>query len=33
MEIKDLVVGVIGLSMGRAHLDAAIACGATIGGI
>ena len=33
MEIKDLVVGVIGLSMGRAHLDAAIACGATVGGI
>jgi len=33
MEIKDLVVGVIGLGMGRAHLDAAIACGATVGGI
>ena len=33
MEIKDLVVGVIGLGMGRSHLDAAIANGATIGGI
>ena len=33
MEIKDLVVGVIGLGMGRAHLDAAIANGATVGGI
>lgn len=33
MEIKDLIVGVIGLGMGKAHLDAAIACGATVGGI
>ena len=33
MEMKDIVVGVIGLGMGRAHLDAAISCGATVGGI
>ena len=33
MEIKDIVVGVIGLSMGKAHLKAAIACGARVGKI
>ena len=33
MEIKDIVVGVIGLGMGKAHLDAAISLGAQVGGI